>query len=196
MITVYSLGLANNAPMETASSRPGIDSMTSTARMTTESTQPPNAPARVPSTRPPLNPMIVASTPTSNVCWDPISIRDSRSRPTWSPPSGCPGWDGGIWLRARMTWSPSMGTVGSCAASHGDRIARITNEEMITAPTMNTGLRRSLRHAAAVRLTPASLDAARLLSASILSERVLITYHPTWSGSADRSVRTTGRPEG
>ena len=44
------------AEIEKASSRLGIESMTSTMRMMTASTTPPKAPARVPRTRPPDRP--------------------------------------------------------------------------------------------------------------------------------------------
>ncbi len=88
MITVHWLGLDASAAIEKASSSPGIDSITSTIRITRESIQPPRAPARVPSVTPPTSPKRVAMTPTSNVCWLPTSSRDSRSRPRSSPPSG------------------------------------------------------------------------------------------------------------
>ncbi len=55
-MTVTWLGFGARAAMETASSSDGIESMTSTARMTNESTQPPRAPASVPSVMPPTSP--------------------------------------------------------------------------------------------------------------------------------------------
>ena len=91
MITVHWLGSVASAAIETARSSEGIESMTSTARMTTESTQPPKAPAIVPRVSPPVRPMSVAKTPTMSVCWLPTSSRESRSRPDSSAPSGWPG---------------------------------------------------------------------------------------------------------
>ena len=101
MITLVRLGLVNSTPIEIASSRLGIDSITSTMRMTTVSTQPPNAPASMPRIRPPTSPISVAKMPTSSVCRAPTIILDSRSRPWVSPPSGKPSCAGAIALRAR-----------------------------------------------------------------------------------------------
>ena len=158
-ITVNWLGFANIAAIENASSSDGSESMTSTMRMTTESTQPPSAPASVPRINPPARPIRVAPTPTINVCCEPTSRRDRKSRPCRSPPSGWPGCGGGISLRALTTCSISIGSDGLCGASHGESSESATKMPMIVAPMRNTGLRRSLFHALAASETPA--DSAR-----------------------------------
>ena len=123
MITLVRFGLVNSTPIEMASSRLGMDSMTSTIRMMTVSTQPPNAPARMPRISPPISPIRVARMPTSRVCRAPTIIRESRSRPWVSPPSGKPGCGGAIAFRARDVWPISNWAPGSCGAIHGAMMA-------------------------------------------------------------------------
>ena len=60
--------------MLTASSRLGIDSMMSTTRITAVSTQPPKAPARMPSSAPTVSPKAVETTPYTSDCRAPKSI--------------------------------------------------------------------------------------------------------------------------
>ncbi len=139
MITLVRFGLVNSTPIEIASSRLGMESMTSTIRISTVSTQPPNAPASSPMMSPPIRPIRVAMTPTSSVCLAPTTKREKKSRPWVSPPSRKPGCDGAMALRARevcpiSTWAP-----GSCGAIHGPMIASTTNSPTITAPTQNSG---------------------------------------------------------
>ena len=76
MITVVCDGLAASAATEMASSRLGMASSTSVIRISTVSTQPPNAPATVPITTPTTSPISVASTPTSRVCWEARIMRE------------------------------------------------------------------------------------------------------------------------
>ena len=64
MMSVIWLGRGARAAIDMASSSEGMASITSTIRITNESTQPPNAPARVPSVSPPARPNTVATTPT------------------------------------------------------------------------------------------------------------------------------------
>ncbi len=97
-MTVHWDGLAKIAAMENAISSEGIESITSTTRITAESTQPPMPPARMPRVRPPSKPPKVASTPTIRVCCDPTINLDSRSRPAKSAPRGKPSWGGGTGL--------------------------------------------------------------------------------------------------
>ena len=105
MMTVHCDGFGASAAIETASSSEGIDSMTSTTRMTRESTQPPKAPARVPRAMPPMSPKSVAKTPTMSVWRAPTSSRDSRSRPNSSDPSGKPGIGPGMLPGVRFSLS-------------------------------------------------------------------------------------------
>ena len=139
MITLVRFGLVNSTPIEIASSRLGMDSMTSTIRMMTVSTQPPNAPASMPRISPPISPISVARMPTSSVCLAPTIIRENRSRPWVSPPSGKPGCGG----RDRVA-----GTGGLADQQLGARVVRrdprpmiasTTNSPTITAPIQNSG---------------------------------------------------------
>ena len=139
MITLVRFGLLNSTPIEMASSRLGIESITSTIRMITVSTQPPKAPARMPRISPPISPISVARMPTSSVCRLPTIILDSRSRPWVSPPSGKPGCGGAIAFLARDVWPISSWAPGSCGAIQGAMIASTTNSPTITAPTQNSG---------------------------------------------------------
>ncbi len=86
----------SSTEMLIAISRPGIDSMMSTNRITTVSTHPPKAPASTPSAMPTTTPSTVATTPISSDCRDPQISRDSRSRPRLSTPSGKPSWAPGM----------------------------------------------------------------------------------------------------
>ena len=61
----------SSTEIEMAISRPGTDSRMSTNRMTTVSTQPPNAPARTPRNMPTAAPSTVETTPMSSDCRDP-----------------------------------------------------------------------------------------------------------------------------
>ena len=157
MMTVIWLGRGASAAIDMASSSDGMESITSTTRMTNESTQPPKAPASVPRVSPPIRPSTVAPTPTMSVCWAPTSSRESRSRPRLSAPSGKPGSGRGIGLVCWRTLSSSRPCVGSCGAIHGEISARTTKARVMAAPTRKTGLRRSRRKALAMSETPGSL---------------------------------------
>ena len=94
--------------------------------------------------------------PTSRVCRAPTIIRDSRSRPWVSPPSGKPGCGGAIALRALDVWPISNWAPGSCGAIHGAMIASTTNSPTITAPTQNSGETRSRDQASFSSEVPSS----------------------------------------
>ena len=113
-MTVHWLGRGASAAIETASSSDGIDSMTSTVRITNESIQPPNAPAMMPERHAADEAEAVAKTPTIRV-WRAAdqqarehvaaaAVRAEREAGlgaggAWSP---CPGCEPGQWgLRGR-----------------------------------------------------------------------------------------------
>ncbi len=128
MITVVCDGLAASAATEIASSRLGIASSTSVTRISTVSTQPPNAPATVPITTPTASPISVASTPTSSVCCEARIIREKKSRPSWSLPSGKPSCGPGIEPGRRSSCSCGNASVGAVRGEqrreHGDHDER------------------------------------------------------------------------
>ena len=167
--------MANSSEIDTASSSDGIDSITSTIRITTVSTQPPNAPAVMPRINPPVSPIRVAKTPTSRVCRLPNTMREKKSRPNVSPPSGNPGCAGAIVLRALDVCRISNWAPGSCGAISGAKIANRTKETTMVAPTQKSGLTRRRFHASATMELPASsgCTAAVAARASILSRRPL-----------------------
>ena len=94
---------------------------------------------RCPRISPPISPIRVAKTPTSRVCRAPTINRENRSRPWVSPPSGKPGCDGAIALRAVTVWPISSWAPGRAARSTAPMMASSTNSAMITAPTQNSG---------------------------------------------------------
>jgi hypothetical protein len=168
--------------MVKASSSDGIDSITSTIRITNESTQPPNAPARMPSTSPPISPNMVARTPTMRVCRLPTSSRDSRSRPRLSAPSGKPSSGPGTGLDCGRTLSSSGAADGSWGAIQGEMIASTTKATVIPSPSRKTGSRRSRRQALAISDTPgvSSTEAAASSSMRAL-RRSVYDAGPGWS---------------
>ena len=68
--------------------RRGKDSSTSTSRWIRLSTQPPKYPLTPPSTIPMENEIRMPITPTVRLTCEPTRVRDSRSRPNLSVPSG------------------------------------------------------------------------------------------------------------
>ena len=139
--------------MDIASSSQGIDSITSTIRMTTESTQPPKAPARCRG-RAAREAAKVARTPTISVWRLPMSSRESRSRPFGSPPSGWPGWGPGrVGLLADLVREDPLGRV---VRGQQGRDEREDDEHHGDAQAgRKIGLRRSRCHAEAMSETPA-----------------------------------------
>ncbi len=186
MMTVSWLGRAAIAAIENASSSEGIESSTSTTRMTRASTQPPNAPARMPRVRPPVRPKTVATTPTMRVCWLPTRRRESRSRPTSSVPSGKPGCGPGTGLDCGRTWSMSRPAAGSWGAMNGETIARTTKSRVIVAPMRKTGLRRSRCHALAMSETPG-------FSSTLPASRTAVPAPPPALEAARESMRSLRR---
>ena len=79
------------AAIDTASRSDGTESMMSTMRMMSVSTQPPNMPHRKPSSMPPVRPIAVDTTPMMSVARAPQISFDSTSPPKRSSPSGNPG---------------------------------------------------------------------------------------------------------
>ncbi len=157
MITLVRFGLVNSTPIEIASSRLGMESMTSTIRIRTVSTQPPKAPAS--------NPRIESADQTDEGGDDadqqrlPWPRRPSGRR---SPGPGCRRRAGNPVATARWrcghvevcpisTWAP-----GSCGAIHGPMIASTTNSPTITAPTQNSGDTRSRDQASLSSDVPSS----------------------------------------
>ena len=139
-MTVHWLGRGASAAIETASSSDGIESMTSTVRITNESIQPPNAPAMMPSVMPPMKPKTVAKTPTMRVWRLPTSRRESMSRPRLSAPSGKPASGPGMGLLCGRTLSRRSPAVGSCGAMRGEKIASTMNSRVTAAPMRKIGV--------------------------------------------------------
>ena len=136
-----------------ANSRPGIDSMMSTMRMHTASTQPPKAPATRPSAMPNVAPMISDTTPITRDWRAPHTRRLNTSRPSWSMPSQCSADGPGLF--PGVTWSSQVLAPGSYGAMSGAKIATIRKNAMRVVPMMASGLWRRVRTASRHRLRPA-----------------------------------------
>ena len=123
-----------------ASSRLGIDSMTSTMRMTTVSTQPPKAPASSAQDQPADQPdqrgedadqqRLPAADEQPGQQVAALGVAAERVALAAAARSA---------LRAREVWPISSWAAGSCGAIQGARMASMTNTAMITAPIQNSG---------------------------------------------------------
>ena len=183
MITVVRFGFGNSAAIEIASSRLGMDSITSTMRIRTVSTQPPNAPASSPMTIPTDQPdqrrdhadqkglLRAEDHAGEEVAAEVVAAeREPRLRP---------GDVAGPQLALQL--GEDVGR--PCGAINGASTATTRNTPTITAPMIATGLRRSRANASAVRLRPAAsiVDAgasAALPSVVIIGRGIIMTAAP------------------
>jgi hypothetical protein len=145
--------------MLTASSRLGIDSMTSTQRMMNVSTDwpnrpptAPNPPATRPRVAPTIRPMAVDTTPYTRDCRAPYTICVHMSEPNRSSPSQ---WSAdGPGTLVGVTCPDHSAEPGAYGVRSGAKTATRTNTATMIAPAMALGLRRTRRNAPRQRLTP------------------------------------------